>query len=67
MKAGAYLLIITAGKEIAENEREQGGHLANKPYPDAPGKKDENYGDGAEINCGHGCFPEALVVNACKT
>jgi len=53
-KTRTYLFIITAGKKIAEDERGQGGQLANKPDPDAADKKNKNDGDDAEINCSHG-------------
>jgi len=53
-KVRAYLFVIPSGKKVAENERRQGGQLANEADPDAANKKDEHDGDDAEINCSHG-------------
>jgi len=38
----------------------------DKTYPDTADKKDENYGDSAEINCGHDLLPKAWFLKACE-
>jgi len=67
-KTRADLLVITPGKKIAEDERGQGGELADEADPDAANKKEENDGDNAKINCIHGwpfCNNSNFTSNRC--